>query len=299
MKTITQSCGIGRPSCFGSVHTPHYGASLGVLGAGLHLEDGHQAGGDRGCPRFLQSYICCVSRRIAWLLIRRGMFCAGSTGLDYAITGRLYFPILTFAHQNLFSGLSAHYGATTPLYHLTQSLPIMLFPSWYWFSQGFVASLLPPRLVTQSLATLDRPACLRTLSRAVTFAIAVLSLSPHSEWRFLHPFLPALLIFALPPLFRSYTVIQGVGGLSTVFRQYIRISRRPFYLLLLAPFVPYLYLNICHGRAQVEVINALRRGDIGEVDSLVALMPCHSTPWMSHLHRDIPAWFLTCEPPIG
>jgi GPI mannosyltransferase 3 len=39
-----------------------------------------------------------------------------------------------------------------------------------------------------------------------------------------------------------------------------------------------------------------------EIDSLGILMPCHSTPWMSHIHDDRlgnfeRAWFLTCEPP--
>lgn len=175
----------------------------------------------------------------------------------------------------------------------------MLFPIWYWFAKGFLSSLLPSRFLPASIAKLDRPAGLRTLARALSFAIAALSLSPHSEWRFLHPFLPSLLLFSLPPLFKSYVVLQGVGDFRTVFRQYIRINRRPFYLILLAPLIPYLYLNIFHGRAQVEVMNVLRRGDLGQVEGLVALMSCHSTPWMSHLHKDIPAWFLTCEPPIG
>lgn len=228
-----------------------------------------------------------------------GAVFAASTGIDFAVAGRLYFPILTFVHYNLFSGLSATYGSTSPLYHLTQSLPIMLFPIWYWFAQGFSSCLLPSRLLPTSLSNLDRPSCLRTLARALTFAIATLSLSPHSEWRFLHPFLPSLLLFALPPLFKAYAPVQGVANVRSIFRQYLRITKRPFYLILLAPVVLYLYLNIFHGRAQVEVMNALRRGEVGEVKGLVVLMPCHSTPWMSHLHRDVPAWFLTCEPPIG
>jgi phosphatidylinositol glycan class B len=68
---------------------------------------------------------------------------------------------------------------------------------------------------------------------------------------------------------------------------------------MLAPILPYLYLNALHGAAQVEVMDVLRRGDFGNVVGLAALMPCHSTPWYSALHRDVPAWFLTCEPPLG
>lgn len=223
---------------------------------------------------------------------------AASTTLDYLITGRLYFPILTFISQNVFLDLSSFYGSTNPLYHLTQSLPIMLFPLWYWWAKGYVACLLPTSMLPTSLAALDRPEGLRALSRALTFAIGVLSLSPHSEWRFLHPFLPPLLLFALPPLFRAYT-IRPVLGFTQALRQYTRLPRRPYYLILFAPMIPYLYLNVFHGRAQVEVMNVLRRGQLGEVEGLVALMPCHSTPWASHLHMDVPGWFLTCEPPVG
>ncbi|PWA03680.1 hypothetical protein BB558_000182 [Smittium angustum] len=27
------------------------------------------------------------------------------------------------------------------------------------------------------------------------------------------------------------------------------------------------------------------------------IMPCHSTPFYSHVHKKIPMWFLSCEPP--
>jgi phosphatidylinositol glycan class B len=109
-----------------------------------------------------------------------------------------------------------------------------------------------------------------------------------------------MLLFALPPLFRSFVpTILGAYRLARSIRQYTRIPAFPFYLALLAPLLPYLYLNTLHGRAQVQVMDVLRRGDVGNVTGLVALMPCHSTPWTSALHRDVPAWFLTCEPPLG
>jgi len=141
---------------------------------------------------------------------------------------------------------------------------------------------------------------LRCLARGLTFGVATLSLSPHSEWRFVHPFLPSLLLFALPPLFQAYVPTPlGVGQPSTALRQYCRIPKVPFYWCFLFPILPFIYLEGFHGRAQVGVLEALRRGEMGTVAGLVALMPCHSTPWMSHLHEDVNAWFLTCEPPIG
>ena len=233
-------------------------------------------------------------------LIHRISVLAASTLVDYAVTGRFCIPTLTFIHHNLLRNVSSFYGATHPFYHLMQSLPILLFPIWWWWAQGFISCLLPSSIIPQRMTTLDRPEGLRSLARAITFAIASLSLSPHSEWRFLQPFLPPLLLFALPPLFRDYfPSFHGLHHFTQSLRQYIRIPVFPFRLCLFAPVLPYLYLNAFHGRAQVMVMDVLRRGDVGNVTHLVALMPCHSTPWMSAFHRDIDAWFLTCEPPLA
>ena len=169
----------------------------------------------------------------------------------------------------------------------------MLFPIWWWWAQGFASCLFP------ATSSLDRPEGMRILARALTFTTAVLSLSPHSEWRFLHPFLPCFILFALPPMFRDYSpTILGCYRFFRSMRQYTRLPKLPFYLCLCGTIIPWLYLNALHSRAQIEVISVLRQGRLGHVDSLVALMPCHSTPWMSHLHQDIPGWFLTCEPPL-
>ncbi|ORX34966.1 GPI mannosyltransferase [Kockovaella imperatae] len=230
-------------------------------------------------------------------------FCATfvcSTLLDYYITGRVFFPTFTFVHRNVFAQISSFYGSTDWTYHLVQSLPILLFPIWAWWIPGFSACILPESMSAKlGLVKSDRPESLRILSRGLTFGITVLSLSPHSEWRFLHPFLPALILFALPPMFRQYMPHHmGMWRLHQSIRAYTRLPQSAFYSCLCLPLIPWLYLNMFHGRAQVEVINVLRRGEAGHVSRLAALMPCHPTPWQSHLHRDIDAWFLTCEPPL-
>jgi phosphatidylinositol glycan class B len=223
---------------------------------------------------------------------------ACSTYIDYRITGRLVLPILAFTHYNLLNPIAAFYGATDVTYHLVQTIPILTFPFILPFTRGMLANLLPSRLHFLSLDKYDRPAGLRIVTRAMAFAITVLSLSTHSEWRFLHPFLPIFIALTISPLSVAYTpTILGSYRLMYAIRGYLRMSKWHFYAALLA-MVPYLYLAV-HGRAQVQVMDVLRRGELGEVTGLVALMPCHSTPWYSHLHRDVPGWFLTCEPPIG
>ncbi|KAL7420310.1 glycosylphosphatidylinositol anchor biosynthesis [Cryptotrichosporon argae] len=231
---------------------------------------------------------------------------AASTALDYALTGRLAVPALTFLHRNLVLNISSFYGATSPLYHLTQTLPILMFPLYLPFAHGYAAALLPA-----ARTRLDTPPPLRQLVRAATVGVLALSLSPHSEWRFLHALLPVLLLAALPALFAAYEP-RGpmLGSIPHTLRQYLRLSPRAFYGLLLAPAVPFIYLNIWHGAAQVGVANALRRGDVGTVRGLVVLAACHSTPWASHLGATVTAdgdgdgdgdvsWFLKCEPPLA
>lgn len=223
-----------------------------------------------------------------------------ATAFDYIMVGRVVFPLITFFQQNVLRNVAAFYGGTGITYHLVQSLPLLLFPLWYWWAKGFLAAMLPRNLAPPALARLDVTPPMRRLAHAICFTIAVFSLSPHSEWRFLHPLLPQLLMFALPALQADYwaTMIGCFQKPALTFRQWLRMPRRAFYLILLAPILPYLYLNIYHGAAQVEVTNKLRRGDYGNVSKIALLMPCHSTPWASHLGRNITGWFLTCDPPL-
>lgn len=231
---------------------------------------------------------------------RRLLVLAFATAVDYLMVGRVVLPLFTFFHQNVLRNVAAFYGGTGLAYHLVQSLPLMLFPLWYWWGKGFLAAILPRDIAPVSLARLDVTAPMRRLAHAICFTIAVFSLSPHSEWRFLHPLLPQLLMFALPALQADYwaSMVGCFQKPGMTFRQWIRIPKRAFYIILVAPIVPYLYLNVFHGGAQVEVVNKLRRGDYGSVSKVVVLMPCHSTPWSSHLGRHIPGWFLTCDPPL-
>jgi phosphatidylinositol glycan class B len=220
-----------------------------------------------------------------------------STLIDYYFAGKLYFALWNFVVTNMH--ISAFFGATSPLYHLTQSLPVILFPIWYWWGQGSIACLLPRRYVPARLQSLDAPEGMRSLARAVAFAIFVLSWSPHSEWRFLHPWLPSLLLFALPALSRGYVpTIMGAYRFRESLRQYVRFPKRAFYLIMLAPIPIYVYLNGMHDWAAVGVMHVLRSGELGEVTGVAIAISCYATPWQSHLHLDVPNWRLGCEPPV-
>lgn len=87
--------------------------------------------------------------------------------------------------------------------------------------------------------------------------------------------------------------------------RFIRVWHGEIALWLLAlNFLPILYLSI-HSIGQIRVaeyVGQMHRN--GDVESVGFIMPCHSTPWMSHIHskglaQEIKkAWFITCEPPL-
>jgi GPI mannosyltransferase 3 len=74
------------------------------------------------------------------------------------------------------------------------------------------------------------------------------------------------------------------------------------------------YVTQIHQRGVMDVMSFLRHehelktvhgsGNLNDAwhksqTTVGFLMPCHSTPWRSHLvYKDITAWALTCEPPI-
>uniref|UniRef100_A0A8H7Y4E3 Mannosyltransferase n=1 Tax=Psilocybe cubensis TaxID=181762 RepID=A0A8H7Y4E3_PSICU len=111
--------------------------------------------------------------------------------------------------------------------------------------------------------------------RAITWTILIYSFAGHKEWRFIHPILPLLHVFAA----------KSLVDLSTD----TRMSRKK---------------KTTHWNGPIEVMHYIRqlpRHDLNQT-TIGFLVPCHSTPGQSHLHRrDLAGermWQLGCEPPL-
>lgn len=130
---------------------------------------------------------------------------------------------------------------------------------------------------------------------ALTCAVMVgtLSLIAHKEVRFIYPLLPMLNVFAAQPV-------------SCFFHPLTSYKKAVLGLILAINVLVASYGSLVHQRGVVDVLHMLRRQhgsqalDGGSGNTTVGfLMPCHSTPWRSHLvYPEIKAWALTCEPPI-
>lgn len=213
-------------------------------------------------------------------------------------TLRFAFPPLTFLTYNVLLPTSLFYGANAGHYYISQGLPVLL---------GFCLPWTVPAFGRAAAGRLGPAA--RELAALVAFTVGVYSCGGHKEWRFLHPVLPILHILTAMSLTEASTakpktdpeirIASGRRGAS-VSHQWLSSV---FSFLALAAIPPVVYLSVYHGAAQHSAIIYLRSAipPASDGGSLGLLMPCHSTPWQSHLHRqDLGpehAWFLTCPPP--
>lgn len=70
-----------------------------------------------------------------------------------------------------------------------------------------------------------------------------------------------------------------------------------FVLFLVLTNVPVaLYFGLIHQRGTVTVMKFLYDQSMEKEVDITFLMPCHSTPYYSYLHRNVSLRFLTCEP---
>ncbi|KAI4685162.1 hypothetical protein J4E81_008975 [Alternaria sp. BMP 2799] len=262
-----------------------------------------------------------ASHRLRYVLVREILICGSAVLVLSVATDRLYYrvwtlPPLRFLYFNIAQSLAVFYGRNRGDYYLTEGLPLLLTTSSPFAVVGLWQSLrgLEPR----SPAKGDSPGntaasgqdtagsqILSRLSWTVIVMTATLSLISHKEVRFLYPVLPFLHIIAARPL-------------SKFLPPRAALSHKAVVLFLLAVNILLAgYASQVHQRGVIDVLAYLRhkhetRNSLlyvhGNSDSNVAavtnttvgfLMPCHSTPWRSHIiYPEISAWALTCEPPI-
>lgn len=189
----------------------------------------------------------------------------GKWGLE-VFTPFLFFKV------NVVNEISLFYGVHTWHWYISQGLPVVLTTFLPLFIFGLSKIFSQPAVYQRV-----KPLLLLSL-----WVIVIYSLLPHKEFRFIFPIVPILLMVTAFGL-------QQIGSSRW---------RKRIILLLLATQLPFaLYVSLWHQRGVVDVMLWLR----GEptVKSVGVLMPCHSTPWYSMVHRkDIDMWFLTCEPPL-
>lgn len=189
------------------------------------------------------------------------------------------FPMLNFLRVNVLESVSSFYGTSPWHYYFVQGLPLLLI--------GYLPFTLFDMLRSKSSHS----------TLLVVFIVGVFSLLKHKEVRFIYPIIPILHLKTLNAF------LKGRG--SFIF------SKAVFAVIILLNIIVATFFNTVHQQGVMKVLQYLRNepsqpspdGSLTPL-SIGFLMPCHSTPWQSHIHRPEldswdKLWFLTCEPPLG
>ncbi|WFD32198.1 glycosylphosphatidylinositol anchor biosynthesis [Malassezia sp. CBS 17886] len=260
--------------------------------------------------------------------------------LDSWYYGECTLTLRAFFVENVVHGVSVFYGTHPWHWYLFQGLPVLATASLPWAAAGWWAVLAdrgvgpfargrsaaggpppstpakrdtgdtPPSPPRDSAPLVEERAATHTLALACVWTVAVYSLLSHKEFRFLQVLVPWLHFFAALALARGAPAVRGIRGAFAALPPLLR-------WLLVAQVPVAVYAVAFHAQAQVQVMAYLRtlRHPEWRMKSAGFLMPCHSTPWQSHLHapsvevldrdaawtsgEDGHAWFLTCPPPRG
>lgn len=192
--------------------------------------------------------------------------------LDSFYYGSICLPVLNFLKFNV-TGSASFYGVNDWHYYVTQALPLLTVAYLPFFMESLVRNM---KRDTEAL------------SMAMIMILA-LSLIGHKEVRFLSPVLPII----------NGCVADSVARFNT--RAHNRRSRLWKRLILGLMFgvniVTIWYSTQVHQRGVMDLMSYVAKHQ--EIQDLILLMPCHSTPWQSTLHRRANFRFLTCEPPLG
>lgn len=268
------------------------------------------------------------------ILVREAILCGSavlllSAGSDYLFYGEWTFPAYHWLHFNLAQDLAVFYGRNAWHYYLSQGLPLLL-TTYTPFAlialyKASTSSGIPFILATAILTTI---ASLSLIShKEVRFIFPLLPLlhllaaptvstffnTATTTTRITHSGARKVWTDVTPRRqVLMYTLLAlnvAIGAYATLWHQAGPLSltkflRHEYETLALDPRgVPtnrpeaYAHDVVSWSRKPLRAGTAAFDHDQVFVGFL---MPCHSTPWRSRLyHRELRAWALTCEPPIG
>lgn len=216
--------------------------------------------------------------------------------MDYLFYGSLVFIPFNFLHFNIIQSISLFYGINSWHWYISQGLPIILTTFILFIIIGINSSRKKPHDWQH----------IKPLLQLIAWVIMGYSLLGHKEFRFLYPLLSIFIIIAgygLKELQESSEDSNNDNDDNSnhnnnnfISQRYLKFS----IIFLIVTNLPLIYYaNTVHQKGVVEVMDYLRKEvDNKKVQDIGFMMPCHSTPFYSNLHRNVTMWFLTCEPPL-
>ncbi|EDL84114.1 phosphatidylinositol glycan, class B (predicted), isoform CRA_c [Rattus norvegicus] len=189
--------------------------------------------------------------------------------IDRIFFGQWTLVQFNFLKFNVLQNLGTFYGSHPWHWYFSQGFPVVLGTHLPFFIHG--CFLAPRRL--------------NILLLAVLWTLLVYSMLGHKEFRFIYPVLPFCMVFC---------------GYSLAHLKAWRKAALSF--LLLSNVLLALYTGLVHQRGTLDVMSHIQkvcpRGPDPAPASVFIMMPCHSTPYYSHVHCPLSMRFLQCPPDL-
>lgn len=253
-----------------------------------------------------------------WTMIIECGICGSVVLLFSAVADRLFyglwtFPALNFLYFNVVQSFSSFYGTNNWHYYLSQGYPLLLTTALP-FALVAIYQILSdsPRLSVYSDQTIHTLKSLTAISLMVPLFLSIIA---HKEVRFIYPLLPALHIIAVQPFHDFFLpTLLHLKSHPKLVPPNDLVKRALLIALFAVNGLIAIYTTTIHNSGLIRVTSHLRQEftthyhtTYPDLNMTVGfLMPCHSTPWRSHLqfpptevHPGIAGWALTCEPPLN
>ncbi|EPS61240.1 hypothetical protein M569_13558, partial [Genlisea aurea] len=199
--------------------------------------------------------------------------------LDRLIYGSWVIVPLNFLKFNFFSSGGDYYGTHPWHWYMSQGFTVMIFTFLPFSLHGIILSQQ------------------WKISGLMVWILGVYSLLGHKEFRFVLPVLPIALMFSGYSLANLTRSGHSSSSSSTSHGRSSAYSKTAVWFLIVTNFPMALYMSMIHQRGTEDVMKYLsEEASLDRVRSILFLMPCHSTPYYSSLHRDVPMRFLDCSP---
>lgn len=226
------------------------------------------------------------SRFSVWeLLVKRFLFIGVTLGslliaLDSYFHGSFIVTPYEFFKVNVLEGIGSFYGSHPFYWYFSSGLPAIL-------GIGIVPFYLS---VFDTMKSWNESVERQVVLKSIIFTVFAFSLLPHKEFRFLLQILP-LCLYIISSYLSSWSRTK-----SEIVIWFTAI------VILTANVIPAGYLGYVHQQGTIKVMDKLTdiahnyKTQEGRAPKIFFMMPCHSTPYYSHIHANISMRFLTCEP---
>ncbi|CAH0553253.1 unnamed protein product [Brassicogethes aeneus] len=199
-----------------------------------------------------------------------------STLLDSWMHGSFLVTGYEFVKYNFYYNIGEFYGSHPWHWYLSSGIPAIFGINLIPFVIATIVVLKNRQVYPNELILLG----------TVVFTVIVYSCLPHKEFRFLLPLLP--IVFYISSRFLSSWSRKA----NTILLWAVAI------IIFTGNLGPTWYFSFAHQRGTLDVMDPLREIASNDTSNkhFLFLMPCHSTPYYSHLHVNVSSRFLTCEP---